>query len=123
MAICVNKVPVKNRKANPSQIKIAKYFTLTGKKKNKFSSSISDLEGTIPGGTSSEGLITGDEIQIKLQLAIQKLPDKQKMVFNMRYYEEMKYEEMSKVLKTSEGALKASYHHAVKKIEAFISGD
>jgi RNA polymerase sigma-70 factor (ECF subfamily) len=45
------------------------------------------------------------------------------MVFNMRYFEEMKYEKMSKILKTSEGALKASYHHATKKIEAFISGD
>lgn len=56
----------------------------------------------------------------KLQLAIQQLPDKQRVVFNLRYYDEMPYEEMSRVLDTSQGALKASYHHAVKKIEAFI---
>ena len=56
----------------------------------------------------------------KLQLAIQQLPEKQRIVFNLRYYEEMPYATMSKVLETTEGALKASYHHAVKKIEAFI---
>jgi len=98
-------------------------LTFLKQKKAKFSTSITDLEGQLPGGTESEGLISGDEIQIKLQLAVQSLPDKQKQVFNMRYFEEMKYEEMSRVLKTSEGALKASYHHAVKKIEAFVSGD
>ena len=98
-------------------------LTFLKQKKNKFSSSISDLEGQLPGGTGSEGLITGDEIQLKLQMAVQRLPEKQKLVFNMRYYDEMKYEEISRVLKTSEGALKASYHHAVKKIEAFVSGD
>jgi RNA polymerase sigma-70 factor (ECF subfamily) len=51
---------------------------------------------------------------------MQQLPEKQRVVFNLRYYDEMPYEEMSKVLDTSEGALKASYHHAVKKIEDFI---
>jgi RNA polymerase sigma-70 factor (ECF subfamily) len=56
----------------------------------------------------------------KLQLAMQQLPEKQKAVFNLRYYDEMPYEEMSRVLETSEGALKASYHHAVKKIEDYI---
>ncbi|MBC7689463.1 MAG: sigma-70 family RNA polymerase sigma factor [Aquabacterium sp.] len=56
----------------------------------------------------------------KLQLAMQQLPDKQRAVFNLRYYDEMPYEEMSRVLETSEGALKASYHHAVKKIEDYI---
>ena len=98
-------------------------LTFLKQKKNKFSTSITDLEGQLPGGIGSEGLISGDEIQIKLQLAVQTLPEKQRIVFNMRYFEEMKYEKMSKVLKTSEGALKASYHHAVKKIEVFISGD
>ena len=58
----------------------------------------------------------GDALQLELQEAISKLPEKQRLVFNMRYYEEMKYEEMSEVLGTSVGALKASYHHAVKKI-------
>jgi len=61
-----------------------------------------------------------NKLEWKLQLAIQKLPEKQRMVFNLRYYDEMPYEEMSRVLETSEGALKASYHHAAKKIEEFI---
>lgn len=64
----------------------------------------------------------GDDIQIKLQQALATLPDKQRLVFNMRYYDEMPYDEMSNILNTSEGALKASYHHAVKKIEAFFKG-
>jgi RNA polymerase sigma-70 factor (ECF subfamily) len=62
----------------------------------------------------------GDEIQLKLQQALIQLPDKQRIVFNLRYYDEMPYEAMSQVLDTSVGALKASYHHAVKKIEAFL---
>jgi RNA polymerase sigma-70 factor (ECF subfamily) len=61
-----------------------------------------------------------NKIEWKLQMAIQELPEKQRLVFNLRYYDEMPYEEMSRVLDTSEGALKASYHHAVKKIEDFI---
>jgi RNA polymerase sigma-70 factor (ECF subfamily) len=61
-----------------------------------------------------------NKLEWKLQVAIQKLPEKQKLVFMLRYYEEMPYEKMSSVLETSEGALKASYHHAVKKIEDFI---
>ncbi len=60
------------------------------------------------------------KIEWKLQLAIQQLPDKQRTVFNLRYYDEMTYEEISEVLGTSVGALKASYHHAVKKIEEYI---
>jgi RNA polymerase sigma factor (sigma-70 family) len=65
----------------------------------------------------------GDAIQIKLQQALTTLPDKQRLVFNMRYYDEMPYEDMSEVLGTSTGALKASYHHAVKKIEAFFNNE
>ena len=61
-----------------------------------------------------------NKLEWKLQLAIQHLPEKQRAVFNLRYYDEMPYEEMSRVLETSEGALKASYHHAVKKIEDYI---
>ena len=61
-----------------------------------------------------------DEAQINLQKAIATLPEKQRLVFNLRYYDEMKYDEMSEILGTSEGALKASYHHAVKKIEQFL---
>ena len=61
-----------------------------------------------------------NKLEWKLQVAIQQLPEKQRLVFSLRYYDEMPYEEMSKVLETSEGALKASYHHAVKKIEDYI---
>ena len=63
----------------------------------------------------------GDAIQRKLQQAILTLPEKQRIVFNMKYFDEMKYEDMSEVLGTSVGALKASYHHAVKKIENFLT--
>lgn len=62
----------------------------------------------------------GDDIQYKLQQAIAKLPEKQKLVFNMKYFEELKYEEISEILETSVGGLKASYHHAVKKIESYL---
>ena len=62
----------------------------------------------------------GDKLQLKLQEAILRLPDKQRIVFNMKYFDEMKYEDMSKILDTSVGALKASYHHAAKKVEEFI---
>ncbi len=62
----------------------------------------------------------GNEIQLLLQEAICCLPDKQKQVFLLRYHDEMTYKDMSEILQTSEGALKASYHHAVKKIEEFL---
>ena len=62
----------------------------------------------------------GDEIQLKLQEAIALLPEKQKLVFNMKYFQEMKYEEISTILDTSIGGLKASYHLATKKIEAYL---
>ena len=84
-------------------------------------------------GTTSEAMQTkivenlqsdvyfdGNDIQIKLQKAIALLPEKQQLVFKMKYYEEIKYEDLSEILGTSVGALKASYHHAVKKIEEFI---
>lgn len=70
----------------------------------------------------ADSYFDGDELQRELQKAVAKLPDKQRLVFNMRYYDEMKYEEMSEVLGTSVGALKASYHHAVKKVtEALLA--
>ena len=65
----------------------------------------------------------GDEIQIKLQKAIAILPEKQQLVFKMKYFEELKYEEISEIIGTSVGALKASYHHAVKKIESFVKSN
>jgi len=63
----------------------------------------------------------GDEMQLQLQKAIAILPQKQQLVFNMKYFDDMKYKDMSEVLDTSIGALKASYHHAVKKIENFLT--
>ncbi|TKG88135.1 RNA polymerase sigma factor [Puteibacter caeruleilacunae] len=68
----------------------------------------------------AENHFSGDEIQQKFQEAIIRLPEKQRLVFNMKYYDDIKYQDMSKILDTSEGALKASYHHAVKKIEEFM---
>ena len=65
----------------------------------------------------------GDAIQLKLQKAIASLPHKQQLVFNMKYFEDLKYKDMSEILETSEGALKASYHIATKKIEAFLTSD
>jgi RNA polymerase sigma-70 factor, ECF subfamily len=65
----------------------------------------------------------GDEIQLKLQKAVATLPEKQQLVFKMKYFEEMKYEEISEILGTSVGALKASYFHAVKKIEEFLNSN
>jgi RNA polymerase sigma-70 factor (ECF subfamily) len=64
--------------------------------------------------------LDGEKLQARLQAAIDSLPEKQKLVFNLRYYDEMPYEQMSEVLGTSEGALKASYHHAAQKIEKFL---
>lgn len=63
----------------------------------------------------------GDEIQLKLQKAIASLPKKQQLVFNMKYFDNLKYKEIAEILETSEGALKASYHIAVKKIERFLT--
>jgi RNA polymerase sigma-70 factor, ECF subfamily len=65
----------------------------------------------------------GDEIQLKLQKAVATLPDKQQLVFKMKYFQEMKYEEISEILETSVGGLKASYFHAVKKIEEFLNSN
>lgn len=71
----------------------------------------------------SDVYFDGDEIQIKLQRAIITLPEKQQLVFKMKYFEELKYEEISEILGTSVGALKASYHHAVKKIEIYVTSN
>ena len=78
--------------------------------------SLDDEESHVAQTLQSDPYFDGDETQVQLQEAIAKLPAKQRQVFLMKYYEEMKYEEMSNVLQTSIGALKASYHHAVKKI-------
>lgn len=85
--------------------------------------SIDDTDVFLLERLSGDPYFDGDNVQLRLQEAILRLPEKQRLVFNLRYYDEMKYEQMSEILGTSEGALKASYHHAVKKIEAFLTAD
>ncbi|HTL08285.1 MAG TPA: sigma-70 family RNA polymerase sigma factor [Chitinophagaceae bacterium] len=89
-------------------------------KKRKSTVSLGDVETGLSNTIKADKGFDANKLEWKLQLAMQQLPEKQRIVFNLRYYDEMPYEEMSKVLETSEGALKASYHHAVKKIEDFI---
>jgi RNA polymerase sigma factor (sigma-70 family) len=96
-------------------------FTFIKQKKAKLNVPLDDVSYAIAASLADDHFFTGDEIQKKLQMAILTLPDKQRIVFNMKYFDEMKYEEMSKVLDTSVGALKASFHIAVKKIEAFVT--
>lgn len=90
-------------------------------KKNKVSTE--ELNTKIIDNLAADVYFEGDEIQIKLQKAIALLPTKQQLVFKMKYFEELKYEEIAVILNTSVGALKASYHHAVKKIEAFVTSN
>jgi len=95
-------------------------ITFLNKKKKKTTSSIDDEDANLSNRLKADEYFDGDEIQYQLQLALETLPDKQKLVFNMRYFDEMSYADMSEILETSVGALKASYHHASKKIEAFL---
>jgi RNA polymerase sigma factor (sigma-70 family) len=93
------------------------------KKRQRFFLPINDVEKELTGKIDSSPLIDGDAIQLKLQKALLKLPEKQRLVFNMKYYEDLTYEQISEILGTSVGALKASYHLAVKKIEEYINED
>ena len=95
-------------------------LTFLEQQKKKAAVSLSDLESGLSNKIRAEQNFDAQKLEWKLQLAIQQLPEKQRVVFSLRYYEEMPYEEMSRVLETSEGALKASYHHAVKKIEDYM---
>ena len=88
--------------------------------KKRASVSLSDVESGLSNKIKADKHFDPQKLEWKLQLGIQQLPEKQRTVFLLRYYDEMPYEEMSRVLETSEGALKASYHHAVKKIEDYI---
>jgi len=88
--------------------------------KRKSSLSFDEMESGLSNKIVADKYFDPNKLEWKLQLAIQQLPEKQRVVFTLRYYDEMPYEEMSRVLDTSEGALKASYHHAVKKIEDYI---
>ncbi len=95
-------------------------ITFLNKKRKRFFITMVDVEHKLLEALESDEFYTGDEIQLKLQKAILTLPDKQRIVFNMKYNDEMKYNEISEILETSVGALKASYHHAVKKIENYL---
>ncbi len=97
-------------------------LALINKRTRNSAVSLDDLGSWFANSTEGSTWFDGDEAQLKLQNAILKLPEKQRIVFNLRYFDEMTYEEMSIVLNTSVGALKASYHHAVKKIENILTG-
>lgn len=93
-------------------------FLARERKRNNLS--LDDQESALANTIEADAYFDGDELQMKLRKAVLTLPEKQRVVFNMKYYDEMKYEDMSAILGTSVGALKASYHLAVKKIEKFF---
>src|SRR6187551_1393816 len=95
-------------------------LTFIEQQKKRAAVPLGDVENGLSNKLKASEHFDANKLEWKLQAAIQQLPEKQKVVFNLRYYDEMPYEEMSRVLETSEGALKASYHHAVKKIEDYI---
>jgi RNA polymerase sigma-70 factor (ECF subfamily) len=82
-----------------------------------------DYQEKLVSNLQADVYFEGDEIQLQLQKAIATLPKKQKLVFNMKYFQELKYEEISKILDTSVGGLKASYHLTVKKLEQYLKKD
>lgn len=98
-------------------------LTFLKQQKTKYLLPLEDHENSLKNSLMSDVYFNGDEIQLKLQKAILTLPEKQRIVFNMKYFDEMKYDDMAEILKTSVGALKASFHHAVKKIEKYLTED
>ncbi len=95
-------------------------ITFLNRKKLKNNISIDDCDMQLANNLTADHHFDGDKIQLKLQKALLTLPEKQRLVFNMKYFDDLKYEEMSEILGTSVGALKASYHIAVKKIEEIL---
>ncbi|MCB9037227.1 MAG: sigma-70 family RNA polymerase sigma factor [Lewinellaceae bacterium] len=98
-------------------------ITFLKKKQRRSAAPIDDGENNLANGLRADAYFDADEAQARLQRALEALPEKQRLVFNMRYFEELSYKDISEVLDTSVGALKASYHHAVKKIEAFFKAE
>ena len=92
-------------------------------KRRRFFIPLHDVAAELSSKLESSSYIDGEAVQLKLHKALLQLPDKQRMVFNMKYYDEMKYEEIAEITETSVGALKANYHHAVKKIENLLKED
>jgi RNA polymerase sigma-70 factor, ECF subfamily len=105
------------------RIAINETYTFLNKERLRNQSGIMDLEDTMVQNLQGDPFFDGDQAALKLQKAVLTLPDKQRLVFNMKYYKELKYEEISEILGTSVGALKASYHYAVQKIEAYMALD
>lgn len=103
------------------RIAVNESITFLNKQRSQNNVSMDDADSFLLSRLEGDEYFDGDEAQLQLQKAILTLPEKQRIVFNMRYFDDMKYEDMSEVLETSVGALKASYHHAVKKIEEFLS--
>lgn len=99
------------------RIAINESLSLLRKRKTRFFASDADTSAQLEQVSQDEGLLSGDSITQAVERAILQLPTKQRIVFNMRYYDEMPYQQMSEILETSVGALKASYHHAAQKIE------
>jgi RNA polymerase sigma-70 factor (ECF subfamily) len=102
------------------RIAINESITFLNKKRNQNNISVDDEDSFLLNTLESDTYFDGDEAQLKLQKAILTLPEKQRLVFQMKYFEEMKYDDMSEILGTSVGALKASYHHAVRKVEKYL---
>jgi RNA polymerase sigma-70 factor (ECF subfamily) len=98
-------------------------ITFINQRAKKNNSTTEEVQQTILGNLISDEYFDGNAAQLKLQQAIATLPQKQQLVFNMKYFDNVKYQDMSEILDTSVGALKASYHHAVKKIEFYIKED
>lgn len=103
------------------KIAINESITFLEKERKRLGISIDEEESNLVNLIEADTFVDGDELARKLRVAIASLPEKQRLVFNMRYYDDMKYEKMSEILGTSVGALKASYHLAVKKIEQFFN--
>ena len=95
-------------------------LTFLKKRSKMLKLSSEELQNYIVDNLESDVYFEGDEIQLKLQKAISSLPDKQREVFQLRYFEEMKYQKMAELLRTSESALKSNYHHASKKVEEYL---
>ena len=102
------------------KIAINESITFLAKERKRLNISLDDEESHLINLIEADTFVDGDKLAEKLRKAIATLPEKQRLVFNMRYYDDMKYEQMSEILGTSVGALKASYHLAVKKIEQFF---
>ena len=105
--------------------RIATNETLTFLKKKQKNQvlPLGDAEYHLGNMLESDEYFNGDAVQLKLQKALLTLPEKQRLVFNMRYFEDLKYEEISEIVGTSVGALKASYHYAVQKVEKYLKND